>query len=701
MQKLAPHNLRRLFRESTAARALYFPLTLVYLELVLHIYMGLDLKYCPVYILFGLSAGCLLEALVMLLSPRAERAVSIILSAVLALIYIVEIIAKSILQAYYPFSALSTAAGNHLSDYASVIASTVLKSFPVIVLLFLPLIFLAVFGKRLFRPARRDDQLIIFMAAGMVVFHLFGLLSLRLPWRGDLTPEQLYNADTNLDDQVEQLGLSTMLRLDIKHMFVPAEALASDDFELFGEPEEYAPALAPVTESRTDSSAPEEGESVMVYEPNITDVDLKALAEGTSDTNIQWLAKYFNSRSPTYKNEYTGIFEGYNVIQFVLEGFSGYAIDPELTPTLYKLANEGFVFSNYYTPLHFTSTSNGECQTLLGLYPKNGTPITMSQTGALGTDCRFCLAQQLGRLGYGVYGYHNNADMYERACSHTNLGYDWRYCGHGLDWEKGGAWPQRDKFMIEQSVDDYINSEEPFHIYYLTVSGHTDYGWHWVASQYKDLVSDLPYSQRAQAYIASAAIEADRAIEYLIERLEEAGKLDNTLIIATGDHIPYADVDILEELTGKKFGSSEAFKAIQESAIDFDVYRNTLIMWSASMEEPVYVDKVCGQVDILPTVSNLLGLVYDSRMLAGSDILSDSEGQVIFSSRSWKTDRGFYDRFTQEFTPAEGVEMTEAEREQYAERMKDSVSNKLASTELILRTNFYNYAFSQSGGNEP
>ena len=77
------------------------------------------------------------------------------------------------------------------------------------------------------------------------------------------------------------------------------------------------------------------------------------------------------------------MFEGYNVIELVLEGFSGYAIDKELTPTLYKLTHEGFVFNNYYTALHYTSTSNGECQTLLGLYPKNGNPITMKDTGVL------------------------------------------------------------------------------------------------------------------------------------------------------------------------------------------------------------------------------------------------------------------------------------------------------------------------------
>ena len=129
-----------------------------------------------------------------------------------------------------------------------------------------------------------------------------------------------------------------------------------------------------------------------------------------------------------------------------------------------------------------------------------------------------------------------------------------------------------------------------------------------------------------------------------------------------------------------------------------DVYKNTLFIWSASMEEPVYVDKVCCQVDILPTVSNLLGLEYDSRMLSGSDILSDSEGQVIFHSRSWLTDKGYYNRYTQEFTPAAGVTMTAEEQESYVDSMKKQVTNKLSCTELIIENDFYDYVFNKFQG---
>ena len=681
----------------TIGRVAFFPILFVYLEWVLHIAMGMDLRYFIIYTLFALSMGCLFSAITMPFKRKVNRVLVKVLAMVVSLIYVIEMIAKKILQNYYPFSTLGLASENHLTDYTSVIVSTVVRNIPLILVLLLPAILVIAFGCRVLLFPRTDVRFAGAMVGVMVVLHLLALGTVHLPWGGDLTPAQLYKVDTNLDDQVEQLGLVTMLRLDLKHMFVPAGTLLDDNFDDLPVTDPSEQPSGPVESGDPDVSAT----PVIDTSPNVMDVDLEAVANSTDNEDIQWLAKYFNSKTPTKKNEYTGMFEGYNVIFFTLEGFSGYAIDEELTPTLYKLTHEGFVFENFYTALHYTSTSGGEFQNLMGLYPKDGNPSSMKRTGELGTNCYFSLAQQLGRLGYTNLGYHANSNMYGRLASHTNLGYTWKQEGSGLELELKSSgepyWPQRDSYMIDISVDDYINGDTPFNIYYLTISGHLPYVWNYPANQHKDLVADLPYSDTTKAYLATV-IEVDRALQDLIEKLDEAGKLDTTLIVAAADHVPYSNVDILEELSGQTFGSSEDLEVLRESDIDIDVYRNSLIMWSASMEEPVYVDKVCCQVDILPTISNLLGLEYDSRMLAGSDILSDSEGQVIFHSRSWLTDRGFYDRYTQEFTPAEGVTMTAEEQEQYVDIMRSQVSNKLSCSELIIENNFYDYVFNQFQG---
>ena len=532
------------------------------------------------------------------------------------------------------------------------------------------------------------------LLVGAALLHLAGLAALYLPWRTDLKPAELYRSDVNVEDQVEQLGLWTMLRLDVKHAFFPPESRLDSDFSGL---EQLGGDSSAGDGEQPESSENQEGEEEppVVIREQVMDVDLEALASGTDSEDVKWLASYFNSVAPTKTNEYTGKFAGYNVIFVTLEGFSGYAIDPELTPTLYRLTHEGFVFPNFYTPLHYTSTSGGECQNLLGLYPKAGNPITMKETGVRKTDCYFSLAQQLSRLGYTTLGYHGNGDMYGRYASHTNLGYTWKQYGTGLDLEMQGdtyAWPQSDVYVAQESMPDYINSDQPFHVYYLTISGHMPYNFNRIASKYRDLVDPLPYSETTKAYVATV-IEVDRMFQTLLDGLEEAGKLDKTLIVATADHIPYFNVDTLEELSGQTFGSSDDIEGLNERNINFDVYRNTLILWAAGMEEPVVVDKPCGQVDILPTVSNLLGLEYDSRMLAGSDLLSDAPGLVIFSSRSWLSSRGFYNRYTQTFTPAEGVSMTAEEQSDYVEAMKRSVQYKLGCTEKILNTDLYRLPF--------
>ena len=673
-------------------RVLLFPALILYLELVLHIVMKNTLSYFPVYLVFSIAGGLFCSAFTLPWHRRANGIVTGVLAVVISLVYIVEIIAKKILQSYYPLSTLGTAAGNRLTDYSEVIVSTIFACIPIIILVMLPSILICVLSGRILGFERFDIRFAGLVLAAAAIFHVVGLGVIHLPWKGDLTPKQLYQTDTNIDDQVEQLGMWTMLRLDVKHMFFKPARNMDADFSGLGE----------LGGNGSGSSASSEGDTsqeeqpVIDTSPNVMDVDLTQMAQSTDNSDIQWLCNYFNSVTPTNKNEYTGMFEGYNVIQLVIEGFSGCAIDPELTPTLYKLANEGFVFNNYYTALHYTSTSNGECQTLLGLYPKNGNPITMKRTGELGTNCYFSLAQQLGREGYLVNGYHGNYEMYGRQASHTNLGYNWKQFGSGLEVDTNAngdiAWPARDTQVIENSVDDYLSSDQPFHVYYLTISGHMPYSNNRIVSPYRDTVRALPYSETTQNYMATA-MEVDRALELLLQKLEEAGKLDKTLIVATGDHIPYFNVDTLEELAGKSFGSSKALESLDESAIDFDVYKNMLIMWSASMEEPIQIDKPCCQVDILPTLSNLLGLEYDSRMLAGSDILSDSEGLVIFTSRCWETDRGFYNRYTGEFTPAPGVTMTAEEQESYVSTMKKLVQYKLECTDMIVENNFYDYAF--------
>ena len=661
-----------------------FPLAISYFEIVLHLWTGTDMSYWPIYVLFAISVGFFISALICSFNKKTSAILSYVIYCFFAIVFLAEIIARIILQSYYPLSIMHTAAGNKLTDYSSLIFSTIKDNILVILLMFIPLIFIILFRRRIFNNKFSDRTqqivrvlIVVFFA---FIFQLMAIITVNLNWKGDLTPKYLYSVSTNVDDQVEQLGLLAMLGLDIKHMFV--------------KPSGSQVSLEP-TINETDAT-PNQDKSVAIEpevkpEPNMLNVNLEKIKK-SSDDDVSWLASYFESVEPTYKNEETGKFKDHNVIFITVEGFSGYVISPEYTPTLYKLSTEGYEFTNFYSPLHFTSTSNGECQNLLGLYPKAGMPISMARTGELKTNTYFSLATQLGKLGYTNLGYHNNSDLYDRASSHTNLGYNWKYYGHGLKCEMSSSgdllWPQRDTYMAEVSMDEYIDKDNPFNVYYLTISGHTPYVWGWVTNEYYDDLADANYADKTKSYIASL-MEADKMVAYIIDRLEKSGKLDDTLIVIAPDHIPYGSVDVLEDLAGETFGSSESLTEIDEKNINFDVYKSSLIIWNPKVEHKV-IDKICCQVDILPTVSNLLGLDYDSRMLAGSDIFSEREGLVIFSSMCWKTKQGFYNRYTQEFTPDPNAPPMSAEdTETYVDTMKYIVKCKLAMTEMIIESDFY------------
>ena len=676
------------------------PLAAVWSEIAIHFRMQTELQFCPLYIVFALSAGFFFSLIHAVMNGKAEKTVRIITLFLIWLIFAAESVGYLILQEYYPASSLGTAAENRLYDYLDIIVSTVKQEIVYLIILFIPFIIGCVLPARdLISPKSKKSgkkrksadglkagKRIVALICALILmfgFHYLGKWMLNLNWGGgDLTPEKLYYMDENLELQEERLGLLTMLRLDIIHTLFPDTVAVPDISQI---PEEAEPEPAEPIPDPVDRS------------PHVMDVDLDSLSE-SSNSKVAWLASYMNTVKPTKKNDYTGMFNGYNVVFLSLEAFSGAAISKELTPTLYKLSNECFVFNNFYTPLYYGSTNAGECQNLLGLYPKQGSPMSLQESGRLGTNCYFSLGPQLSKLGYHNIGFHNGWEMYDRAETMWNLGYsDWYYLANGLKAEKTASgnykWPQRDTFMIENTLDMYVNDSVPFNAYYMTISGHTPYSWSWVALQYKDELADYDWSSTTKAYVATV-MEVDRALAALLKGLEEAGQLDKTLIVAVADHIPYTGVEILGELTGNNYGTSDMARNCNERYLDTEVYRNTLIMWTGSMKEKVEINKVCTQVDILPTVLNLLGLEYDSRMLPGTDMLSSDPGLVIFYSKSWRSDNGLYNSFTQEFTQREGLHMSDEAIQAYVDKMNKIVECKRDMTQLILQTDFYDLVFS-------
>ena len=258
------------------------------------------------------------------------------------------------------------------------------------------------------------------------------------------------------------------------------------------------------------------------------------------------------------------------------------------------------------------------------------------------------------------------------------MGYDYKGRGNGLNVKE--QWPESDVEMMELSIPEYVN-EEKFHVYYLTVSGHLNYNFYGnlMAAKHKEDVRDMldaGYSEAAAAYIATQ-MEFDQSVEYLINSLKSAGKLEDTVIVISGDHHPYGlTIEEREELAGADIDPV------------FEDFRSTLMIWNSEME-PVQVDKYCSSLDVMPTLANLFGLEYDSRLVMGSDILSDSPALVMFSNRSYITDYGRYNSVTDTFTLNEGAEVSDS----YAAEVLNIVNDKFEYSAKILENDYYAKVF--------
>ena len=433
------------------------------------------------------------------------------------------------------------------------------------------------------------------------------------------------------------------------------------------------------------STTPEKPKEYENWQMNI---DFDSLIKNETDEEVLELHNYFKSRVPTAKNQYTGMFEGYNLIYITAEGFSQYAIDKELTPTLYKMYNSGFKFNNFYTPIWGVSTFDGEYVNCTGLIPKSGV-WSLYRAGDQKNNMCFTMGRQFLKAGVPkVYAYHGHKyKYYRRDISHPNMGYEYKGLGNGLEGKVKECWPESDVELIEASADEFISSKERFHAYYMTVSGHLDYNFidNSMSTKNKALVDNLPYSDVAKAYIA-CNIELDRAMELLLSKLEAAGVADKTLIVISPDHYPYGLEDKASEDEYHYF-SELAGHTIEPK---FELYKSALIMYSPSMKKSIEVDKYCSSLDVLPTISNLLNMEYDSRLIMGRDILSTSAPLVVFSDRSFITERGMYNAVDRTFVDFKGNPI---EDEEYIEAYKKEVNNMFLASAGILDNDYYGIVF--------
>ena len=387
--------------------------------------------------------------------------------------------------------------------------------------------------------------------------------------------------------------------------------------------------------------------------------------------NTNDLNKYFNSQIPSNKNKYTGIFKDKNLIYITAESFYPMAINKDITPTLYKLYSEGMKFNNFYSPIYNCSTSDGEFVSLLSLIP--GVSVC-SMDKTINKDYIYSYGKVFSNLGYYTSAYHGgDSTFYQRNITMPNLGYSmFMGCDNGLN--DCNIWPRSDIEVIDNSTKYYLDKDK-FMTYYMSISGHMEYNFKTndIAIKNKDLVDKLNISNDIKAYFATQ-IEFDKSLELLLNRLEENNLLDDTVIVIAPDHYPY----------GLLTWEIDEYMNINDNY--FDLYKNSLIIWNNGNYQDVVVDDYVSSLDILPTILNLFGVDYDSRLLMGRDIFSNSEKIVIFSDRSWITNKAKYNYLTKKV-----IKLDNNVDKEYIASVNKIVNDKISVSKLIINSNYYKY----------
>lgn len=549
-----------------------------------------------------------------------------------------------------PFSIALFRQSDQTLKFGKNIIISILQNIHIVLLFLVPVILLIVFRKKIRFDRFKLKEILMYVCLFMISIGIY-IFNIFIQDKGVGSIYNLYFETNNVSLNIERLGVPAATYLDIyrcifgidEKIVIVNEPVMVDDGELFE------------------------------YDYNTIDIDFSGGSGEVAKIN-----EFMVNEKGSKQNKYTGMFEGKNLIFIVAESFNEIAVSEELTPTLYKLVHEGFDFENFYTSNNL-STIGGEFQALTGLYADN--TILSSWRGGK-AYYPYGLGNVFKDLGYNTFAYHNNSAYYQdRNVYLKTQGFDnFKGCYNGLEKVINcEQWPQSDVEMIEGTISDYINSDKPFMTYYMTVSGHFYYSYsgNAMASKNKDLVDNLDYPEEVKGYLATQ-IELDRALELMINKLEEASKLDDTVIVLLADHYPYGlPIDYINILSDYK----------RDSLIEAN--SNNLIIYNSKMKSEK-IDKVGMSIDVIPTVYNLFGIEYDSRLIMGKDILSTSEGIAIFKDKSWITNKGIYYASSGKFEAK-----VDDISDDYVDTINSIVSNRVAISRMIVENDYYKYIFNK------
>lgn len=408
----------------------------------------------------------------------------------------------------------------------------------------------------------------------------------------------------------------------------------------------------------------------------IDDSKWEEVSKEEENITYQKLNNYFINQKLENPNEMTGVFKDKNLIVIMLESVGSVILDyPEYFPTINKLAKEGYNFKNNYSPRNSCATGNNEMTIMTSLFSINNTCTTQSFKN---NEYFQSIFNVFKKEGYKTSSYHNfNDHFYNRTISHKNMGSENYYDINDLEPDYTPSmieWPS-DITLMEEATKRFIDDDK-FMAFITTVTAHQPYiTSSTYGDKHLDLFEDIDASKSVKRYMSKLK-ETDLALEKLITNLKEKNKLDDTVIVITSDHYPYAL-------------SNNSLKKIYLNDIERnnEIDRTPFIIYNSKIKGKEF-NQYTTIMNILPTIANMFDIEYDPRLYIGEDLFSENYLDIaVFTDGSWQSKRAFYNATTGEVD----YNNDEIYSDKEILKINEIIYHKLNISHEAIKSNYFKY----------
>lgn len=400
------------------------------------------------------------------------------------------------------------------------------------------------------------------------------------------------------------------------------------------------------------------------------------LISNESSNKLNNINNYLINNTISDYNDYTGLFEGKNLIVIMMESVNEIIINKDLYPNFYKLYSEGISFTNNYSPRNSCATGNNEFSAMTGIYSiQNNCTANVYRKNTY----PYSIFNLFNNAGYKTMSMHDYTEAYYyRSIIHQNMGSGKYYGVQDLGipyYNEYKNWASDEDFM-EVAMDITLSdTSEPFMLWLTTVSSHQPYVQSSIeGDKYLSITEDTDYPMDLRRYMSKLKT-LDNALGILLEKLENAGILDDTVIALFGDHYPYGLKD------------STINYVLDYDLDDYEREKTPFVIYNSEIS-PQSIDKYTSYINLTPTIANLFNLNYDPRLYMGYDVLSDDYWNVVtFADGSWKNNLVYYNAGTSsvKYYVDDGMSIDEIKN------INQIITNKMQMSSNIIKNNYFKY----------